>query len=302
MYTGPWVRVQKPPPSTTRIAQGFPAITKIHDDDDARALGFKAGFVGGLTLEGVVAGAIDASLGHPWYEGGIFSVRHRAPVYEGEVRVIWEETEPDPEDTRKIAFWIEHKDGERSTPGWASISRPGHKPVPPWERQPSPEPPAADKDSLPEMRIGTSRLAFKAIVTMSEAIKRLDGFNDQNWWHRIASPWGDPILTVFELGYMPYQVYSQPQQSQPNRPSRLRTPMDAGHDTVIYEPLFTDRTYLLHAWLCAKWQTERSVFFAIEYRFEDQSGKCVALMRAYSAHLIRDLGPPNDAGSSAHDN
>jgi hypothetical protein len=60
---------------------------------------------------------------------------------------------------------------------------------------------------------------------------------------------------------------------------------------VVYEPLFIDRTYLMKARLADKWQTNRTVFFVTEYDYEDEKGARVAMMRAYSAHLIRALAP-----------
>ena len=89
MYTGPWVKVHKPPSSRERIEQGIPPVTRIHDDDAARELGFREGIVGGLTLLSVTTSALDASFSHTWYEGGTYSVRHRSPTYEGEVNVVW---------------------------------------------------------------------------------------------------------------------------------------------------------------------------------------------------------------------
>lgn len=290
MYAGSWVRVKKPPPSTTRTAQNLPAVTLIHDDDVAQALGYKAGFVGGLTLVGVTVGAIDASFGHLWYENGIYSVRHKTPVYEGEVRVIWEEALPDPEDERKITFWLEDREGVRSTPGWAAVGKPGKKPIPPWQRHPSQTTEPVADDVVPEMRVGSHRPTFEARVPREEAIKRLNELDNQNWWYRVASPWGDPIISPTEIGLTIYQGLRQHPPGE-IRPSRLRTPMDAGMDLVTYQPLFTDRAYRVKSWLCEKWQTERSLFFCYEYSFADDSGNNVAVMRCYSAHLIQDLKP-----------
>ena len=288
MYTGRWVRVHKPPSSTERIKQGVQPVTRIHDDDAAQALGFREGIVGGLTLASVTTGAIAASLGHAWYEGGTYSVRHRNPVYEGDIRVLWEESHPEPGDAKRIDFHLEDREGNTSTYGWASIAQPGRKPLPPWERYPASHA-SVGEDCLPEMKVGPARPPFEAIVTRQEAVDRLDRISDFNWWYRIASPWGDPILTPFEIAYMLYQGLRMPAET--TRSSRLRTSMDAGTDMVVYHPLFVDRKYTVKSWLCDKWQTTRSVFFCTEYSYEDENGKLVAMMRSYSAHLIRDLAP-----------
>jgi len=140
------------------------------------------------------------------------------------------------------------------------------------------------------MKVGNPRPPFEAIVNRQDAIERLDRIADSNWWYRIASPWGDPILTPFDIAYMLYQGLRET-SGGPTRSPRLRTPMDAGTDMVIYRPLFVDRTYVMKPFLCDKWQTPKSVFFCTEYSYEDESSKLVAVMRAYSAHLIRDLAP-----------
>ena len=145
---------------------------------------------------------------------------------------------------------------------------------------------------MPEMPVGQAREPFKATVTLNDAVKRLDGIENQTWWYRYGSPWGGPILSAFDICFMLYQ--GNPQVSI-LRSRRLRTSMDAGTDLVVYQPLFVDRTYLMKAQLVDKWQTEKTVFFVTEYVYEDDKGEVVAVMRAYSAHLIRALAPVGSA-------
>src|ERR1700759_1801068 len=121
-YSGPWVMVHKPASSHDRIAQGLKPRPVMHDDDSARAAGFKAGIVGGLTLASVTPGAIPARLGQRWFEGGVYSVRHRNVSYEGEVRVVWEPVTPDAADSQKIGFHLETREGGTSTFGWAAAT------------------------------------------------------------------------------------------------------------------------------------------------------------------------------------
>lgn len=144
------------------------------------------------------------------------------------------------------------------------------------------------------MVVGQSRKPFEARVTLEEAVKRLDDIQNQIWWYRYGSPWGGPILTAFDVCFMLYQ--GKPQlRTNILRSPRLRTSMDAGTDLAVYQPLFIDRTYLMKARLVDKWQTEKTVFFVTEYIYEDDKGMTVAMMRAYSAHLIRALAPPETA-------
>ncbi|MDD5288560.1 MAG: hypothetical protein PHY28_05555 [Dehalococcoidales bacterium] len=289
MNIGPWIRVRRPEESSDRIAKGFMPSTLIHDDDAAKKYGFQGGFVGGTTLDGVALESISASFGHLWYNGGVYSVRHKTPTYEGEVRAVWEETKPDPADMRKIAFHIETKDGKQAAPGWAAIAKPGTRPVPPWERNPVKHQ-TVGTDALPEIKIGLSREPFEAHLPLSEAITELDRDGNTNWWFRVASPWGSPIILPSIIRDMMYQgfILNQP---NPIRSPRFRIPMDTGTDFVMYEPMFIDHKYIMKASIYDKWQTERTVFYTTEYRYEDAQKRLVALMHIYSAHIIKDLAP-----------
>ncbi len=292
MYTGPWVMVHKPVDSRERAAEdGLPPVTRIHDDDTARALGFQAGIVGGLTLLSVTTGAIAASLGQRWYEGGVLSVRHRNVTYEGEVRVVWDQAPAESGEERRIAFYLERRDGSTSTYGWAAAAAPGVRPVAPWEKNPVSHQ-SAGQDAVPEMTVGHKSTPFQMTVRREDAVKRLDEINENNWWHRFASPWGGPVLTPFDIAFALYQGRTRDGLIGASRSSRLRTSMDAGTDLVVYQPMFLERPYVMTPTLCAKWQTNRTFFFDTEYTYDDVStGKRVAIMRAHSAHLLRDLAP-----------
>lgn len=290
MYYGPWVFARKPEETSERADKDLPPVTLIHDDGSARALGFKGGFVGGLTLLSIAESAIDAGMGHVWYEGGTLSVRHRAPVYECDVRACWEETRHLAGESRRLNFHLADREGEQSTQGWAGLPLPGTRPVLPWERNPVRHQ-SVGEDVLPEMKVGQARKPFEATVTLKDAVARLDDIQNQTWWYRHGSPWGGPVLTAFDICYMLYQ--GKPQlRTNILRSPRLRTSMDAGTDLLVHQPLFIDRTYLMKARLADKWQTSKTVFFVTEYVYEDDKGATVAVMRAYSAHLIRALASP----------
>jgi hypothetical protein len=291
IYAGPWVKVWKPPESATRPG---PAITLIHDDEVAKSLGFAGGLVGGPTLAAVTTPAIFASFGHSWYENGAYSVRYVRPVYDQEeVRVVWQELKPDLGDKRKITFWLERRDGERTTFGWAALGGAAHKLTAPWERSIDAAAPPAESadDLLPNMHVGDTLSPFDCLMTREDILARHDRLEDRNWWYSVASPWGAPILPPDDLGVMVLQRPRQPQAEGETQRTTGRTPMYAGFDLVVYGPLFTDRTYRFHPRLVEKGRSERSVFFSYEYGIDDESGQRVAVARAKTRHFISTLIP-----------
>ncbi|HJN51709.1 MAG: hypothetical protein QGI68_15145 [Pseudomonadales bacterium] len=284
MYMGPWVMVRKPPSSKETIARGVKPRTLIHDDDAARALGFKSGIVGGLTLMSVTTGAIPAGLGHRWFEGGAYSVRHRNVSYEGEVRVIWDMVPGELSDYRRITFHLENRRGETSTHGWAATAEPGGQLVAPWETPRT----VIGNDASPDVVIGTTRDPFEIIVRREDVMEK-----DQQWWYHIASPFGDPILSPLDIASVFYHGRRiNPAFVEPKGPVQVSAGMDAGTDLVVYEPLFLDRNYVIETRTADKWQTKKTVFTSTEYAFTDKkSGRLVAISRNYGARMIGNPVP-----------
>jgi hypothetical protein len=61
-----------------------PSENKIHEDDLARAMGFRGGLVPGVTVYAWMTHPVVDALGQAWLERGTFSVRFAKPVYFGE--------------------------------------------------------------------------------------------------------------------------------------------------------------------------------------------------------------------------
>ena len=294
MHTGPWVKMKKPLESSQWGKGRSWVSTLIHDDAAARALGFAGGFVGGASLEGVMATAIFISFGHTWYESGASSVRILKPVYnDEEVRVVWEESETDPGDKRKIAVWLEKQDGDRVAAGWAAIGEPGEKLTPPWQRNPTraASPPESADDLLPYHAVGDTYPLREYRVTKDEAAARLDSFGDQNLWYRLASPWGGPIINPSQVGDF---LHRRGAEDEVERPKERRSPqfaMYVGVDVVVYGPVFLDHTYRIGGWLCEKGLSPRSAFLTREYTLEDDKGMRLAIARFPQRFLLSAIRP-----------
>ncbi|MEP7214614.1 MAG: MaoC family dehydratase [Anaerolineaceae bacterium] len=79
----------------------------IHSTEVARAFGFKAALVGGVTVWGWCARAIVEALGERWLEDGWADVYFRQPVYPGDSLTIRVASGPQPR-----AFEVANQDGE----------------------------------------------------------------------------------------------------------------------------------------------------------------------------------------------
>ena len=55
----------------------------IHDDEKAREMGFRGGFVGGSTILAYMSRLMHDNFGRAWVETGTLNGRLRRPVYEG---------------------------------------------------------------------------------------------------------------------------------------------------------------------------------------------------------------------------
>lgn len=55
----------------------------IHDDEKARAMGYKGGLVPGVTVLGYMSRLMQETFGARWQSGSTFDGRLRRPVYEG---------------------------------------------------------------------------------------------------------------------------------------------------------------------------------------------------------------------------
>jgi acyl dehydratase len=55
----------------------------IHDDEKAREMGYKGGFVPGTTVLGYMSRVMHETFGRQWLSHGQFAGRLRRPVYEG---------------------------------------------------------------------------------------------------------------------------------------------------------------------------------------------------------------------------
>ncbi len=114
---------------------------RIHDDEVAGRLGFRAGLVPGAELHGYLERLPERAWGERWPAGGAIRVRFLRPVYDGE-EVELAATPGAPGTSLELA--LRNPAGELCAAGTATVSA-AHEPLPevPAAGLPVPRPPAA---------------------------------------------------------------------------------------------------------------------------------------------------------------
>ncbi|MCH7699600.1 MAG: hypothetical protein IH865_11740 [Chloroflexi bacterium] len=107
------------PVNPMRKAEG-----SIHDEGEARKLGFRGGLVAGSIHMEQLAPVLVRAFGEAWLERGTISLYFLTPTLHGEeVRAVIEAPPADPSDTQ-VEAWMEKADGTRICEGTASIGSP----------------------------------------------------------------------------------------------------------------------------------------------------------------------------------
>lgn len=85
-------------------------VGTIHDDESARAFGYRGALVPGIILYGYMADLVVHEWGMDWVARGTMHSRSRRPVYEGDPLIIL--TEPVQEDEAGLSVAMEIRDAE----------------------------------------------------------------------------------------------------------------------------------------------------------------------------------------------
>ena len=108
------------PVNPMRKAEG-----SIHDEDEARKLGFRGGLVAGSIHMEQLAPLLVRAFGDAWLERGTISLYFLTPTLHGEeVRAVIA-APPDSVEDAQMEAWMEKPDGTRICEGTASLGSPG---------------------------------------------------------------------------------------------------------------------------------------------------------------------------------
>ncbi len=104
-------------------------VGTIHDDESARAYGYRGALVPGIILYGYMADLVVHEWGMDWVARGTMHSRSRRPVYEGDPLTIL--TEPVQEDAAGLSVAMEIRDAEGNLVATGGASLPHAAPAQP---------------------------------------------------------------------------------------------------------------------------------------------------------------------------
>lgn len=128
----------------------------IHDDEVARARGYKAALIPGAFVYGHVSRLALDAWGEQWAKQGAMSARFRRPVYNGDRIVVSASALEDDGTFRRAQVSVRNDDGEEVATGWVAI--PHHEQQPP---DIATLPVLPTPDELPRIEIGDLHVGTK---------------------------------------------------------------------------------------------------------------------------------------------
>jgi hypothetical protein len=269
VYRGGWTSA----PNLSADATG-----SIHDDVQARRLGFASALVGGSVLCAFLEPRLVERFGRAWYERGFLQQAFLRPVYTSdEFRATLDDLEPGPTDESLLALGLEKRDGERATNGYAGLLVPAAPPVAPWQRPEQAERSAAaggsTADPLPEEPIGTAYPTRTVTFTPDDSASRRAAARDDLAWYTRRSSWGDPIVPSYML------LLQAAQSGRGPGTSRIRAGMNAVFQLLNGGPVFCGRPYEIRTTLADKGFSDRTAYRTTELSFTDAEGNRPAVLR-----------------------
>lgn len=254
----------------------------IHDDDAAREMGFRGGFVPGSTVGQAAMPAIIARLGQRWMEGGWYRFKFVRPVYVDEqVREVGSAPLAD----GTLPLRVEARDGRLCCDGAAGLGA-----TLPWD--PAEDGTHGAGEVFPAMTIGQAFAPSELHVAADEAAAMIAAAGDPTPWYESGSPWGGPLIPPERLMNAALNAI----RGEIRTDESIRNPgMWAEHAIAIEQPLFAGRTYTLTEHLADKGLSGRTAYADFQFEVADQSGARCATGRHKIKWILRSEQPGDRA-------
>ncbi len=257
------------PVNPMRKAEG-----SIHDEDEARKLGFRGGLVAGSIHMEQLAPVLVRAFGEAWMKRGAISLYFLTPTLHGEdVRAIIEEP-PEGRDDVQVAAWMEKADGTRICEGTASIGSPAEPSA--LHARELYQHPAGDLRILEGAADGDEFRAVKTSVPHEKLDERLKVITEPMHWYIDDSRWGGRVATtVNQVNALmaPADAYLK----------EMRTGAIGLYGAIelrnVNGPMLVDTDYRSGGTLLHAGQTPKTEYLWFDTWADDETGKRVVEMR-----------------------
>ncbi|WP_162950229.1 MaoC family dehydratase [Rhizobium jaguaris] len=152
----------------------------IHDDDVARARGYKAALVPGAFVYGHISRVAIEAWGQAWAERGGMSARFRRPVYNGDVLTIKAGELTDDPQMRRAEIRAVNEEGEEVASGWVGLrdAQPVAPDISGFAILPRPETPP--RVAAGALRPGMPVTTADRVLTETDFRKSLSAFSERH--------------------------------------------------------------------------------------------------------------------------
>jgi len=268
----------------------------IHDDKQARSVGYKGGLVPGPTGLAYITRRLVDFFGPAWVEGGRIALRFSRPAYDGErVTVhatVRERQEREGAAELSLDCWLENPEGKRCVEGSASCTV-GEAPPP----QPTPWPQVSAvrarreerSDALPPMRyedivVGEELRPLSFRISSEEAALWAAGADDHSPWYVQASPFGGAIVHPARFSVDPIRLIRH------NYQPRGMPGIFAACDLAYRAPGFVDRGYTVSGYVVDKYERKGNQYIVVDSMTADEDGREIVRSRYTSLVRLRSEG------------
>ena len=231
----------------------------IHDDAEARKLGFRGGFVPGSVVGSAALPAVYKEFGQRWFEGGWYSLTFVSPVYiDDEVHEVAKRS------GEELAIQVVDRGGRLCCNGRAGLGA-----SVPWN--PKEDGTHGAEGVLPGIEIGHAFKPIEFTPELEVCLGTVDSAGDLTPWFRESSPWGGPIVPPEYLQVKALHMMREPDQPRLEAVTGVHGPgMWAQHDLAVEAALFMGSSYSMTERVVDKGRSGRTIY--LTYEFEVHEG------------------------------
>jgi hypothetical protein len=249
--------------------------TNIHNNEDAKKLGFRGGLVAGSIHMEMFMPVMLEAFGEAWFERGNLSLYFMNATLDGEeVRAVAERPAGDRDSCQGETFG-ERPDGTVLGKGTAGIGAPNDLTAL-RTRDLSPFPPG-ELRILKDVRPGDTFPTMETPVTSEYHQERLQGITEMMPWYTDASRWGGLVASPVTF----VDALADPSRAwvAERNPHPVVGMFGAIEMRYINGPMLVDVPYRCEGHVLAVGQSPKTEHFWYDSHIDDENGKRIADMR-----------------------